>query len=171
MSAGTERQLRRETSEHVAAFEPGSGTVDLVEKETATEHRAPTAVGRPKNPERLAPAGLEAEKILDGEVNGRRPPNDSPSLDAAKAMTAGALGENARLYPAHTDSGRYTGEIIGTTPDHVVQKLSARSAVAHPRQLVPGQPAAGQNLTISYSNGLAAMKSFEPRGKSRGLER
>jgi len=119
MSGRTERQVRRETSEHVASFEPGSGTVDLIEKETATEHRAPTAVGRPKNPERLAPAGLEAEKILVGEVNGRRPPNDSPSLDAAKVMTASALGENARLYPAHTDSGRYTAEIIGITPDHV----------------------------------------------------
>ena len=114
ISGGAERQLRRETSEHVAAFEPGSGTVDLVEKETAKEHRAPTPVGPPKSPERLAAAGLEAEKILDGEVNGRRPPNDSPLLDAAKAMTASALGENARLYPAHTDSGRYTGEIIGT---------------------------------------------------------
>jgi serine/threonine protein kinase len=54
---GEERQLRRETSEHVAAFEPGSGTVDLVDKETATEQRASTATGRLESSERLASAG------------------------------------------------------------------------------------------------------------------
>ena len=61
-------ELRRETSEHVAAYEPGSGTVDLIEKESATEHRAVTVNGRHKSADRMAGAGLEAEKILDGEV-------------------------------------------------------------------------------------------------------
>ena len=171
-SAGAEEDhLRRETSEHVAAFEPGSGTVDLVEKETATEHRAQTATGRVRSPERLAPAGLEAEKILDGEVNGRRPPSEHAPFDAAREMAQHALGNSARLYPAHTDSGRYSGEVIGITADHVIQKLSGQSAVAHPKHLLPGQPAAGENLTISYSNGQALLKAFEPRTKSKALAR
>lgn len=170
LHGGEERQLRRETSEHVAAFEPGSGTVDLVEKETATEQRAATAMRRPKSPERLAPAGLETEKILDGEVNGRRPPSDH-ALEAAKAVAENALGHQAHLYLAHTDSGRYTGEVIGATSDHIIQKLSSRSAVAHPKHLVPEQPTTGQSLTISYSNGQAAMKAFEPRRKSKELAR
>jgi antirestriction protein ArdC len=170
-SSVEEVQLRRETSEHVAAFEPGSGTIDLVEKETATEHRAQTATGRPKSPERLAPAGLEAEKILDGEVNGRRPPGEHTPFEAAKKMAQDALGNNARLYPAHTDSGRYSGEVIGITSDHVIQKLSGQSAVAHPKHLLPGQPATGENLTISYSNGQAVLKAFEPKTKSKELVR
>jgi antirestriction protein ArdC len=70
--ASEETQLRRETSEHVAAFEAGSGTVGIVEKETATEDRKPAVAGRARTPDRLSPAGLEAETILDGEVNGRR---------------------------------------------------------------------------------------------------
>ena len=161
-------ELRRETSEHVAAYEPGSGTVDLIEKESATEHRAVTANGRPKSGDRMAGAGLEAEKILDGEVNGHRAPSD---LEPAKAMAKEALGDHARLYPAHTDSGRYTGEILGSTSDHIVQKLNAQSAVAHPKNLVPGQPEPGQNLVISYSNGQAALKAFEPKSKSKELAR
>ena len=161
-------ELRRETSEHVAAYEPGSGTVDLIEKESATEHRAVTANGRPKSGDRMAGAGLEAEKILDGEVNGRRAPGD---LEPAEAMAKEALGGHARLYPAHTDSGRYTGEILGSTNDHIVQKLNAQSAVAHPKNLVPGQPEPGQNLVISYSNGQAALKAFEPKSKSKELAR
>jgi antirestriction protein ArdC len=168
---GEDIQLRRETSEHVAAFEPGSGTVDLVEKETATEHRAQTATGRSKSPERLAPAGLEAEKILDGEVNGRTPPGEHASFDAARKMAQHALGDNARLYAAHTDSGRYSGEVIGITSDHVIQRLSGQSAVAHPKHLLPGQLASGENLTISYSNGQAALKAFEPKTKSKELAR
>ena len=163
-----EPQLRRETSEHVAAFEPGSGTVDLIEKETATEHRAVTANGRPKSGDRMTGAGLEAEKILDGEVNGRRSPAD---LDAAKSIAKDSLGDHARLYAAHTDSGRYTGEIIGVTNDHVVQKLNPQSAVVHPKGLLPGQPEAGQNLVISYSNGHAALKAFEPKAKGKELAR
>jgi antirestriction protein ArdC len=168
-SPGSEEpQLRRETSEHVAAFEPGSGTVDLIEKETATEHRAVTANGRPKAGDRMAGAGLEAEKILDGEVNGPRSPGD---LDVAKSIAKDSLGSHARLYAAHTDSGRYTGEVIGITSDHVVQKLNAQSAVAHPKGLLPGQPEIGQNLVISYSNGHASLKPFEPKAKGKELAR
>jgi hypothetical protein len=104
-------------------------------------------------------------------VNGRRPPGEQEPLEAARVITEKALGENARLYLAHIDSGRYTGQVIGTTSDHIIQKLNARSAVAHPKHLVPGQPATGQSLTISYSNGQAAMTVFEPRIKSKELAR
>src|SRR5262245_44733323 len=89
----------------------------------------------------------------------------------AKKMAQDALGNNARLYPAHTDSGRYSGEVIGITSDHVIQKLSGQSAVAHPKHLLPGQPASGENLTISYSNGQAVLKAFEPKTKSKELVR
>jgi hypothetical protein len=43
--------------------------------------------------------------------------------------------------------------------------------VAHPKHLLLGQLTTGENLTISYSNGQAAMKAFEPRSKSKELAR
>ena len=47
----TSAQLRTETSEHVADFERGSSTVNIVEKETATEHREPVPTsGKRKRP-------------------------------------------------------------------------------------------------------------------------
>lgn len=163
-----EHQLRRETSEHVAEFEPGSGTVDLIEKETATEHREVAESGRKDAPDRLADAEIDSEKILDGEVDGKRPPSD---LTTAKGITKDALGDHARLYNAHTDSGRYRGEIIGLTDELVIQKLSPQSAVAHPANLLPGEPQLGQSLVIAYSNGNASMKAFESKAKGKALER
>jgi hypothetical protein len=61
--------------------------------------------------------------------------------------------------------------VIGATSDQIIQKLSSRSAVAHPKHLVSGQPTTGQSLTISYSNGQAVVKAFEPRTKSKELGR
>jgi hypothetical protein len=130
--------------------------------------------GRSRSPERLSPAGLKTEKILDGEVKGRRPAGDElsqSSFNEAKSLSQRVLGEHARAYAAHTDSGRYSGEIIGTTAGHVVQKLSARSAVAHPRDLLPDVPAVGQNVVIAYSNGHAVLKALEPRNRAKELAR
>lgn len=168
-AAVEEPQLRRETSEHAAALEPGTGTVDLLEKKTATEHRAPT--GRRRAPGRTAAARLETERILDGKVNGHRHPSETASLDDARTVTQQSLGGHARLYTAHTDSGRYTGEIIGITDDHVIQRLNARSAVAHPKDLLPGVPETSQTLIISYSNGQGVLKAFETKNKARELAR
>ncbi len=165
---GLERapHLRRETSEHVAEFEPGSSTVNLVEKETATENRNPTVT--PTNgAEGLAPVKAEAEKILDGEVEGKRP----PSLTEAERITRNELGEKARLYPADTDSGRYRGAVIGETDSHVVQKLSTQSAVAHKKNLLATAPAVGESISVVYSGGHAQLKPFKAREKAPALAR
>ncbi|MEZ5403182.1 MAG: zincin-like metallopeptidase domain-containing protein [Bryobacteraceae bacterium] len=155
-----DKALRRETSEHVAAFEPGSATVNTTEKDSATEHRTPAT--RTKPPDRNAAAGIETEKILHGEVAG---------LIEARALTTEVLGDQARLYAAHTDSGRYTGEIIGATAGHIVQKLSPQSAVAHPKDLLPGTLETGRSLVVSYSNNQAFLRAADPRTKSKELAR
>ncbi|MGH9632693.1 MAG: ArdC family protein, partial [Bryobacteraceae bacterium] len=61
-------QIRRETSEHVANYERTTGTVEIVEKDTATENRNPAAVSRSRTPDGQAHVKVETEKILDGEV-------------------------------------------------------------------------------------------------------
>ena len=170
-----ETQLRTETSEHVADFERGSKTVNIVEKETATEHREPVPVaGKRGGPERDQDAKIDAEKILDGEVDGRKAPSDrefEQSLADAERKAKQLLGGKANVYQADTESGKYRGDLLGETDHHVIQKLSPRSAVAHPKHLLPGTVQPGQNLVVSYSNGLAQLKPNQVRERVQALSR
>jgi len=170
-----ETQLRTETSEHVADFERGSKTVNIVEKETATEHREPVPVaGKRGGPERDQDAKIDAEKILDGEVDGRKAPSDrefEQSLADAERKAKQLLGGKANVYQADTESGKYRGDLLGETDHHVIQKLSPRSAVAHPKHLLPETVQPGQNLVVSYSNGLAQLKPNQVRERVQALSR
>jgi antirestriction protein ArdC len=160
------RQLRTETSAHVAAFDRGNAAVSITEKETATERREPAATN--------GTAKVEAEKILDGEVNGRRPPSGEAireSFANAEALTRSIMGEHARTYPADTGSGKYRGEVIGETEHHVIQRLSAKSAVAHEKHLLPGPATPAQNLLVAYSNHVAQLKPNHDRQRSHALAR
>ena len=148
-------QLRAETSEHVADLERGSSTVNIVEKGSATEHREPVAAGTSRSgAERDQEAKIDEEKILDGQVDGRKP-----------------AGIKASLYPADTESGHYRGEIIGSTEHHVLQRLNQRSIVAHPRDLMPAEAAVGQNVIIAYAGGIARVKPNRVREHAQALSR
>ena len=138
-------ELRRESSAQVAALEPGSSTVNVTAKSTATEHRNPTA----------APAEQEAAK----------------SLVAAQEIAKRTLGDHTRTYEPDTGSGKYRGEIIGETDHHIVQRLSPRSAAAHPKHLLAEPVAAGQNVLVAYSNQLAQLKPNHSRERDKALAR
>ncbi|WP_031498067.1 ArdC family protein [Bryobacter aggregatus] len=160
------KQLRTETSEHVASFERSAGAVAITEKETATEHRDPVAS--------KGAARIETEKILDGEVEGRRPPSEQAlkqSLHSAKAAVKELMGENTKTYPADTDSGKYRGVVLAETEHHVIQQVSAKSAVAHEKHLLPEIPQATNNILISYSNQIAQLKPNQERQRSHSLSR
>ncbi|MBY0506928.1 MAG: ssDNA-binding domain-containing protein [Bryobacteraceae bacterium] len=160
------KQLRTETSEHVAAFERSAGAVTITEKETATEHREPVAS--------KGVAKIEAEKILDGEVDGRRPPSEQAikeSFAAAEETARKVMGEKVKTYQADTDSGKYRGEVLAETEHHVLQKVSAKSAVAHEKHLLPGAATPAQNVLIAYSNQVAQLKPNQERQRSRAIER
>src|ERR1051325_11108274 len=171
----TSAQLRTETSEHVADFERGSSTVNIVEKETATEHREPVPTsGKRRGPDKDQDAKIDAEKILDGEVDGRKAPSDrefEQSLADADQKAKQLLGDKTRIYEADTESGRYRGAVLAESDHHVVQKLSPRSAVAHPKRLLPQAVEAGQNIVISYSNGVAQLKPNQARERAQALSR
>ena len=81
------------------------------------------------------------------------------------------LGNKANVYQADTESGKYRGDLLGETDHHVIQKLSPRSAVAHPKHLLPGTVQPGQNLVVSYSNGLAQLKPNQVRERVQALSR
>jgi antirestriction protein ArdC len=160
------KQLRTETSAHVAAYDRGNATVAITEKETATERRDPAAT--------RSGAKAEVEKIFDGEVDGGRPPSSQEiqhSFANAEALTQRIMGEHARTYPADTGSGRYRGEVIGETEHHIVQKLSAKSAVAHEKHLLPGLTNSAQNVLVAYSNHVAQLKPNQSRQRPHALAR
>jgi antirestriction protein ArdC len=164
--------LRRETAEYVAAYEPGSSTVDLEQKRTATEHRAPAERDPAETVEPLAEAEKAAEQILDDQVQSL--PEPSPlkkSFAAAQEMARRVLSPNARTFVADTASGVYRGEILGETELHVVQRLSAQSTVAHIKSVLERVPQIGESVAISYSHSRAVVNAFEPHERTHALAR
>ena len=94
------------------------------------------------------------------------------SLAEVKALSVRALGDNARIYNAQTDSGIYRGEIIGETQHHVVQKLSQSSTVAHLKHLLGSVPGVGQNVALRYSNGrIIDVAQFQPKAQAKEIAR
>jgi len=106
-----------------------------------------------------------SEKDTPGSV--RQP----EALQDAPAITPRTLSETARTVPPAVDSGIYRGEIIGVMEDHVVQRQASGTAVAHPKDLLSRQPETGENVSITYSNGKANVRSVRERSKTKGLGR
>jgi hypothetical protein len=84
---------------------------------------------------------------------------------------AAALGNDARTYPAQLESGTYRGKVIGETAGHVVQRVSSRSAVAHPKDALDRQPMVGENVFINYSTGKAVVGDVQQRTRDREFVR
>lgn len=163
----SEEGARRETSEFVAQYEKGSGTVDITDKPTATEHRSVTPATAKSDLDRLGDARIQQERILDNDIgtNGRSP------LDQAKALINEKLGKGAQLQPVQTESGIYRGTVIGATDSHVIQQLTPSIAVAHPKAAFSAVPGTGQSVQIQYANNQAMLKALEPKARGKELGR
>ena len=98
-------------------------------------------------------------------------PAAAAQLSAEQEVTARTLGEAAKTYPAQTRSGTYRGPVIGETEEHFLQRVSSRSAVAHPKGLLDPQPAVGDSVAINYSNSHATVREFRERAKEQQLGR
>jgi antirestriction protein ArdC len=131
----------RESTQYAARYEPGSGTVNVHAKQTATDRR--NTVGAPT----------------------------SDSLAEAKSITAKVLGDSAKTLVAQTESGSYRGPIIGETEHHVIQRQSARASIAHPKDLLDRQPQMGETVRIKYSDSKGAVRELRERAKTQGLAR
>lgn len=162
-----EEGARRETSEFVAQYEKGSGTVDITEKPTATEHRSVTPAAGKTGPDRLGDARIQQERILDNDIG----KNGTGTLDQAKALIEEKLGKGAQLQPVQTESGIYRGTVIGATDGHVIQQLTPSVAVAHPKDAFASVPSIGQSVQIQYANNHAMLKALEPKARGKELGR
>jgi antirestriction protein ArdC len=131
----------RESTEYAARYEPGSGTVNVHAKQTATDRRSTVD----------APSG--------------------DSLTEARSITEKMLGDSAKALAAQTDSGSYRGPIIGETEHYIIQRQSARIGIAHPRDLLDRQPQIGESVRINYSDSKGAVREFRERAKAQDLSR
>ena len=107
-------------------------------------------------------------------MDGHKPPSETElqrSFQDAKKLSQEKLGDQARTYPAQTESGNYRGTIIGETDQHFVQQLNPLSTVAHPKYLFSEIPDIGQSVRVGYSNNQVAISAFQPKAKIRDLAR
>jgi antirestriction protein ArdC len=151
----------RENSRFVSRFENGTGTVALHDKRIGADQHMPVA----------SEAGRDG---VDGTTENRRSESRgslAASFAAAKVIAATSLGDSAKTFVAQTQSGTYRGEIIGETHLHVIQRLSAQSAIAHMKQLLERTPEVGTTATISYSNEKASIRQWHEHARSHGLTR
>src|SRR3954454_1887362 len=120
----------RETTDLVARAEPGAGTTAVHQKKTGDERRTINE----KRP--------VTEQVRDGQTASR----NAVPLNEANAVAVQALGNGVRTFSAQTESGVYRGAVVGDTDEHVVQRVSSRSAVAHRKADLDTTPMTGQNV-------------------------
>lgn len=154
--AGSATEAHSETSRLSARYEPGSSTIHVEDKHTSVNGRtnAPDASRASDQPRAFNYSDPEAE-----------------SLHAAESVASRVLGQAAKTYPAQIDSGVYKGTVIGETPDLFIQRLSPKSAVAHPKELFQQLPNVGRNVSVNYSKSKPLVREIRERGKARELSR
>ena len=81
------------------------------------------------------------------------------------------MGPDAIVKDAQTDSGIYRGAVIGETDKKLIQQITSRTVVIHPKDLLDMLPAVGENVRIAYSNDKARVIAVKDRSKTREVGR
>jgi hypothetical protein len=149
-----------ESGQAVGRFRPQDGTLRIHDNLAGADYSVAL------DPTGQVPAtnGMEASK--QPLHNG-----GEKSLHDAEELARKQLGNDARTSLAVTDGGIYRGLVIGETADFIVQQISKRSAIAHPKNLLDGEAREGQKLSITYRNSHAAVREVRERSTTQAMER
>lgn len=97
-----------------------------------------------------------ARELYAQELRGYSPERlnrPAASFAVAAKMAKGELGEEARVFIAKSDGGKYSGKILAETDMHVVQQIGDKSAVAHFKAKLSPAPIVGEDYRITYNGG------------------
>ena len=98
------------------------------------------------------------EAVSSGPPQLAKPARNAALDDAAEHVRL-ILEKNATTRLPSTHGGIYRGKTIWIGPEHVVQRISATIAVAHPKNLLDATPALGDIVKIEYFNGTATVEA------------
>jgi len=83
------------------------------------------------------------------------------ALEEAAERVRGILAKDAQTRLPSTVGGVYTGKTIWIGPEHVVQRISATAAIAHPKNLLSATPSIGNVVRIEYDRGRATVETVK----------
>jgi len=154
----SEPQPERQSTRFVARMEPGSGTVGVHDKRFGNDHHTPVDQPGPANDQDKGAKAATRSEL-------------SESFQEARALAIKELGQEVHTYVAQTRSGIYRGKIIGETEQHIVQRVSAQTAVAHLKKLVGDQTELNTHVAISYQAENARVHPVAERSRTAEIVR
>jgi hypothetical protein len=92
-------------------------------------------------------------------------------LTAGLQFALKKMGPDAIVKDAQTDSGIYRGAVIGETDKKIIQQITSRTVVIHPKDLLDMLPPVGENVRIAYSNDRARVVTVKDRSKAQEVGR
>src|SRR6202043_97868 len=104
--------------------------------------------------------GTDVRKLLGGG-----------ELPAGLQSAMKKMGPDALIKDAQTDSGIYRGAITGETDKKLIQQITSRIVVLHPKDLLDILPAVGENVRVAYSNDRASVVPVKDRSKTQEVGR
>ena len=100
-----------------------------------------------------------------------KPPERSESFQAAQAQAHSLLGPSAETRYPLIENGVYVGNIISETAEYLVQRISATTAILHPKSMFSDLPQVGHVVRIAYYNESVAVREMAARQISKELAR
>jgi hypothetical protein len=104
--------------------------------------------------------GTDVRKLLGGG-----------ELPAGLQSALKKMGPDALIKDAQTDCGIYRGAITGETDKKLIQQITSRIVVLHPKGLLDILPGVGENVRIAYSNDRARVVPVKDRSKTQEVGR